>query len=404
MQSPSQSPEGASRLLGTTGTLYLAVLLVLATRIYTGAQYRRLGWDDHTIVFAAILGLVQWALFFAAVRLSTGQPNTHITLPSELKARQLLYASTVHWSPAMMFTKISMSAMIIRIKRTGPWIVFCYSMIVIQVLACLMLFIFHLVQCLPLSATWNPTIRSNAWCASGSAADITLYVSSGISIATDVMFATILAVCAGGTLRTTRGKVISMGIILFGAFAAASGITRTTLIHRYTSTDAKLPNTIIMVLWSILELQAIMIASCIPALPPASGRLFSAVSPSPPPHHHPHNAYRPTQSTTLFDAHRLPCLHTRISHTQNSMHLDSPSATTKSTIGRSTDTPSQETIWPGGASQRGSSQRGIMCTMEFDVQSEVLSLAPSHGEGTSSEGKCSYRGDSGVGLAAWDGV
>ncbi|KAF2728173.1 hypothetical protein EJ04DRAFT_397423, partial [Polyplosphaeria fusca] len=205
-------------------------------------------------------------LFLASSKHGAGRHNYYIPHQSQIEAQHLLYASTLPWAPSMMFIKISIACMLLRIRHTRQWLIFLWSMIAIQIASCIASLVFQLVQCIPMGAIWNPEGHPNATCAKPQSAFISLYVNSAISIATDLIFAAVPFIFIRRMQRPLRERIILSCLMGMGVFAAAASIVKTTLVPYYGITGDSLWDAIDLTLWSILEEQVGIIAACIPCL------------------------------------------------------------------------------------------------------------------------------------------
>ncbi|KAF2191830.1 hypothetical protein K469DRAFT_654985 [Zopfia rhizophila CBS 207.26] len=264
---PGPDVNGAPKLLGITGGLYVVALLLYGGRMYTRLRpVPRLGWDDYTITMAIILALIEWALFLTSVQYGAGRHNFYIPASEQVKAQHFLYASTIPWAASMMFIKISIACMLLRIKSTKPWLIFLWSMIGVQVASCIASLVFQLVQCIPLAAIWDPTNHPNAVCTKPETAFISIYVNSAIAITTDLTFAALPITFIRKMQMPMREKIILSCLMGLGVFAATASIVKTTLVKTYGITGDTLWDSIDLTLWSILEEQMGIIAACIPCL------------------------------------------------------------------------------------------------------------------------------------------
>lgn len=155
--------------------------------------------------------------------------------------------------------------MLLRIKRSTPWLVFLYTMIAMQIASCLASFFLLMLHCVPLSAVWDPE-TPGAKCAKLEAAYASIYVSSGIGIATDIIFALLPISFIRKMQRPLREKLVLSALMALGLFAAAASVVKTTLVKHYGSTGDALWDSVDLNIWSTLEVQTGIIAACIPCL------------------------------------------------------------------------------------------------------------------------------------------
>lgn len=406
---PGPDVNAAPKLLGITGALYIIALILFTGRIHIRTRNRRLGWDDFTLTFGLvtapfkrlqitlltapiqILALVEWALLVVAVHYGAGRHNFYVPTRDHVPAQHFLVASELPWAASIMFIKISIAIMLLRMKHTPLWRVFLWLMIVVQILSCLASLIFQLVQCRPLAALWDPAGHPHAVCTDPDAAFVSLYVNSGIGITTDLIFALVPISFIRIMHRPLREKIVLSMLMGMGVFAAAASIVKTTLVKSYGRTGDTLWDAVDLTLWSILEEQTGIIAACIPCLKSPFERTLQkcgVLSTRKGSGYHPHAYHnRPRR----IDSHQLPPLH--LSFTRNVLNagpaiaVDTNASSTfgKSSMGRSTNAHSEETIWPSGTDpstmdydqeesyRQMMAEGGILLTTEFQIKSEVLS-------------------------------
>jgi hypothetical protein len=166
----------------------------------------------------------------------------------------------------MMFIKISIACMLLRIKRTRKWLIFLWTMIAIQIASCVASVVFQIVQCRPLAVLWDPASYPNAVCAKPGSAFVSIYVNSAIAILTDLIFAVVPITFIRKMQRPLREKIVLSCLMGLGVFAATASIVKTTLVKHYGTTGDSLWDAIDLTLWSMLEVQTGIIAACIPCL------------------------------------------------------------------------------------------------------------------------------------------
>lgn len=380
---PGPDVSGAPKLLGITGALYVVTLLLFSGRIHTRFRHQNLGWDDYTITFALVSGppsksslpypfthvhlqiiaIIEWSLFLAAVQHGAGRHNYYISKPEQIPAQHLLFASTVPWSVSMMFIKISIACMLLRIKQTRPWIIFLWTMIAIQIASCIASLVFQLVQCIPLAAIWDPERYPNAVCAKRESAFISIYVNSAIAITTDLIFAVVPISFITKMQRPLREKIILSCLMGLGVFAATASIVKTTLVKNYGVTGDSLWDAIDLTLWSILEEQTGIIAACIPCLKSPFERILHRIgvlsSAKPSSHHRSHYL------TQHGESHQLSSM--RPGRKSHGTRID----ITSKANAKPSDAQSETSIWPDEEEHdKNYGQRGIVKTMEVQVSSE----------------------------------
>lgn len=408
--------NAAPKLLSITGSLYVVVVLLYSVRIYTRFRCRRVGWDDYLITLALvspspplsfvttsdldqqIFALAEYALLIVAVHYGMGHHNHSVPNQNLIPAEHFLFASSLPWAASIMFIKVSIACMLLRIKHTPPWRICLWAMIMVQILSCLASLFFQLMQCVPLSYMWDPARHPDGECARPEAAFVSLYVNSGIGISTDLLLAGVPIVFICKMNVPLREKIVLSCLMGLGVFATAASIIKTTFVRNYGRTGDTLWDAVPLTLWSILEEQTGIIAACVPCLKTPFERTLRRAGVLSTQKTETGYIYASNHHRTRIDSHQLPPLRLGLTrgffgHGSAPGHdIDtnlSSSLGAKSSIGRSTTIQSEETIWPRGPADEAHEESfrqmmaegGILLTTEFQIKSEVMSRAGSVDEG-----------------------
>ncbi|KAF2685451.1 hypothetical protein K458DRAFT_365867 [Lentithecium fluviatile CBS 122367] len=400
----SPNANAAPRLLGITGSLYIVALAVYGTRVFARFRQRQLGWDDFTITFAMAFAIVEWSLIAAAAQYGFGRPAAYILPSDQIMARHLLFASKAFWTVCVLFVKVSIACTLLRLKHSRSWRIFLWTMIAVQVLSCAASLIFRMLQCDPMASMWDPGAHQHAVCVRQSAVQVDMYVHAGIGTATDFMLAAVplsFILCTRRPLHEHLAISILVGL---GVFATASSIVKTMLSSSTLPGTNTLSTTVDPTLWSLLEQQIGIIASCLPALKPLWDQTITRPGTfHSPDHHRRRHRHKDGQKPhpMVTGPFRLSLPHDPFPLTLN-LVLPNPSTTTTSSILGRTTTPtpdrSEETVWPptgpshpfplptnaevrgrDDAYERMMAEGGILLTTEFQLKSEVMSRASSDG-------------------------
>lgn len=224
-----------------------------------------LGWDDYTITLGIVIGIIGWGFFVVSTVHGVGRHNYYVSPSDQIMAQHWLFASEAPWPIAVMFVKISIACMLLRIKRSRPWLAFLYIMIAIQVATCIGSVTFVLFRCIPMRAHWDPSV-TDARCVSTKSIYYTIYITAVISIVTDLSLAFLPLAFIRKMQRPLRDKIVLSALMGLGIFATIMSIVKTTVVKHYDATGDILWDSIDLSLWSILEEQAGIIAACIPCL------------------------------------------------------------------------------------------------------------------------------------------
>ncbi|KAJ4346753.1 uncharacterized protein N0V89_010685 [Didymosphaeria variabile] len=377
----------ATTLLGVTAFLFLVILTLFGGRVYERAKQRRFRWDDYSITLATLLALIEWSLVIAATTYGLGHDVISSSRYLKIHAHHLLFASDLFWIPTTALIRIGIAFTVLHFKQGRPWRITLSLLIAAQVLFCIISLVFMVVQCIPLEYNWNEAIHRDSVCTASNTVLSSEYVQAGVGTATDLVLALTPLSFAQAGLVPTREGILAILVITLGLFATACSILRITLLKAYAASNDVRRDAMHITLWSLLEVQATLIAANIAS--------FKSVPPPPqPPSHHYSSVRRRrrnprsrrTSSLTHTDSFQLPSLHLSLTNShKHSLGLDTnvSSLTGSSTLKRSR---SEEIIWPREFKGEGSDEDGhdspwqeimaaggILMTTELDVRSEVLS-------------------------------
>lgn len=184
-----------------------------------------------------------------------------------------------------LFTKISISIYIVRIKNEKWLRRMLWVLMVLMFLATLICIIGLSISCIPLEALWNPAIKGK--CLPLQTVYIVSYVQSAFTIITDLCF-TVSPIAILWNVQIRKGrKVLICFLMSLGLVATISNALRNVFVPDLTSPDLtrKKPwrsrNATVAVLTAlsvdaitpitivaVLELSSGIIAACIPACMP----------------------------------------------------------------------------------------------------------------------------------------
>ncbi|PVH96315.1 hypothetical protein DM02DRAFT_687949 [Periconia macrospinosa] len=142
--------------------------------------------DDWLMVPAALCSVLMTPFFFLYIKLGYfGWRKEDVPASFNPSAGlYFFYIAQIFYNPILAFVKCSILVFILHIgrRRKGvPWMV--YSVITLTVLQALAVFLGVLLQCLPIAANWDSTLRPTAKCI-----DPSFHVTiSSVTVLTDLM-------------------------------------------------------------------------------------------------------------------------------------------------------------------------------------------------------------------------
>lgn len=276
----------APRLIAVTSSLYLVAFPAYGFRMYKRVRpVWNIGLDDVAISIALVrestaypilpqpyssiqlCALISWVTMLVSIRYGAGHHNFYVSADDQAAAARVIFIGEAPWAWAMAMIKISLAFMFLRIKRTKAWRIFLYVMIAIQIGAAVFANCAIVLQCRPTEAIWNQDIP-NAKCWSLTTAQNTIYFSAALSISTDLTFSILPITFVRKLDRPLWEKAVLCILMGLGVFATAASIFKTTLVRGYGKTSDSMWDSINLSMWSSIEEQIGIIASCAPCLKP----------------------------------------------------------------------------------------------------------------------------------------
>ncbi|OAK94594.1 hypothetical protein IQ06DRAFT_184538, partial [Phaeosphaeriaceae sp. SRC1lsM3a] len=251
-------------------TLFFPILawITFAARIWSRLRITRC-WalDDWLMVPATICSVVLTPLFFMYMKLGYfGWRQEDVpTDYNPSRGLYLFYIAQIFYNPILAFVKCSILVFVLRIgrRRPGlPWMV--YSVITLTALQAIAVFFGVVLQCLPVAANWDPSLRPTAKCI-----DVSFHVTiSSFTVLTDLLVLALPFYVFLG-LQIGRGtKVAVLCCFASGAVVTAVSIARIESLVRLFYYPPEDPFYDIKITYSIVEPNLAIATACAPALRP----------------------------------------------------------------------------------------------------------------------------------------
>ncbi|TLD21353.1 hypothetical protein PspLS_08901 [Pyricularia sp. CBS 133598] len=263
----AQENRGPAFLVITGALTSVATLFVLA-RLYTRAVIKRLVFrEDYIVILATLLLWVQLCTYSVAVQHGLGRHLFALT-PQEREAALMWY----HLAPfpsviALGVPKIALAMMLNRVLFAGFWASaaswFLSATSMANFVAADLIIAF---QCSPIRAAWIPDI-ADAKCTPEIVVIWFSIYTSVFSAFTDIYLALWPAFIIF-KIETNKPKSIALSFVLgLGVFASAVAVYKMTLLTALESADRTYDG-IDLLIWTLAEAAATLIASSIPMLTP----------------------------------------------------------------------------------------------------------------------------------------
>ncbi|RGP74629.1 integral membrane [Fusarium sporotrichioides] len=256
--------------IGVTSPLIAIALAMFVARIWLRARPTwRISWEDYSMTIGVAAACVDFG--FLIPQMFT-QP-TLITEEQRIWTRKYSFLAIPVWGVAMMFIKVSIAMMMLRIQPNILWWrIFCISIISVLLAYGVANTVFILLQCRPLEASWDASVLQmvdGASCLPRTGILIMSNLGAGINIATDILLSLAPTLFLWKLKRPIKEKILVGALMGLGIFASITSIVKATLVKEFggpTEDPWALLNAIAT--WTALEQILIMIASSAPFLKP----------------------------------------------------------------------------------------------------------------------------------------
>lgn len=157
----------------------------------------------------------------------------------------------------------------LRFALTRTFRVLCWGTIILDTVFFLICFVVTITQCRPLHKMWDLTGTEPGSCINTTAF---FYSTSAFNIITDIFILLLPIPTLRSINRPKREKIALFLIFGAGTFAAISSIIRLHTIYRYTYATDKFHESILVNLWSMIEVCIAVCCASVPALKPVFSR------------------------------------------------------------------------------------------------------------------------------------
>jgi hypothetical protein len=163
LDSAHMPPPSESQLpvtVAVTTTLLSIAILTYILRIYARCRkHVMLGWDDFLITIALILTIGNWANNLVQLVDTGGKHTWYISKASLQKSAKLGFVALPLWIWSITLIKVSVFAMMLRIKNTKRWKVGIWACIAIVLVIGILSTVAEFLQCRPLEANWSLRLK-----------------------------------------------------------------------------------------------------------------------------------------------------------------------------------------------------------------------------------------------------
>ncbi|KAK4455337.1 hypothetical protein QBC34DRAFT_67050 [Podospora aff. communis PSN243] len=255
-----------NELVTTTAVFTTISIIIVGVRTFLRAVViRKFGADDATILVALVFCVAYLAQILLAKENGIGHAITTLSLDNMLNLIKITLAIQCTYYGAVNFIKFSILCMYLRFAVTATLRRACYGMIAFHALFGIVSIIVTLAQCTPLHKMWDLTGTVAGTCINTTAF---FYFTSGTNIITDIIIFALPIKTLLGIQRPLNEKIALVGIFCIGTFATIVAIVRLHTIYTYTLAVDPFQQSILVNLWSVIEINVAVICASAPALKP----------------------------------------------------------------------------------------------------------------------------------------
>ncbi|TDZ67526.1 hypothetical protein CTRI78_v002834 [Colletotrichum trifolii] len=254
-----------SLVITTSIFTLLATIVVLARTFVRAILIRKPGFDDSTMIIAMLFSIAYLVEVFVGKANHIGFPSATLSNENMISLLKNTLAIQITYYVCVSTIKISILCMYLRFAVTRSFHVLCISTIVFHILFFIVCIVVTLSQCQPLHRMWDLTQTAREDCINTTAF---FYFTSGFNIVTDIWILVLPIKTLMGILRPRKEKIALVIIFGAGALATITSIIRLHTIYTYTLAEDLFKESILVNVWSVLEINIGIICASVPALKP----------------------------------------------------------------------------------------------------------------------------------------
>ncbi|KAK3305934.1 uncharacterized protein B0T15DRAFT_435256 [Chaetomium strumarium] len=271
---PARAAESNTATIIAVVTIFHAIAIIFVSlRVYARAiVIKSFGFDDISILLAALCALGGWIVFIIQSRYGLGKHQDTISREDMVTFQHAAFwQSIISATWALGFLKISIGFNLLRLSSSRWFRVSLWATIVFVCCYTFMGMMTFLLYCNPMEGFWNKTAGAKCY-------PLPLFVTfalinTSFNIFTDVLFAT-FPVPIIWTLKMKRKlRIYLIGILSLGYFAVVMGIVKAVYQIAYAKEADKTFRQSVQ-FWGFLQLNIGMIAACATSLKPLFKRIL----------------------------------------------------------------------------------------------------------------------------------
>ncbi|KAH6686655.1 integral membrane protein [Plectosphaerella plurivora] len=257
--------ERQNTLIAVTIALTTISLIVVGLRVFARAWLiRKAGWDDWLICLAVACSVGYMVEILLGRDNNMGFPMVTLSMENMVNLMKLTLAIQVTYYVAIAAIKISILFMYLRFAVDDRFRQIVIGTIIFHVVFLFVCIVVVFTQCQPIAKFWDLLGTMEGSCNINPTAFF--YFTSAVNIVTDIFILALPVKTLIGINRPLREKVALLCIFLVGTFAAITSVIRLHTIYDYTLADDPFRHSILVNLWSVIEINTGIICASVPAL------------------------------------------------------------------------------------------------------------------------------------------
>ncbi|OJJ66123.1 hypothetical protein ASPBRDRAFT_49204 [Aspergillus brasiliensis CBS 101740] len=259
--------SNAPGILAAVGTLTGLSTLVLWLRCYVrGYLLRRFNAEEYIITAAWLCAVGVLVCFVLEAQHGVGRLSKDITDEDEQILSKLVFYHSIIVMVGLSLVKISLAVFLRRFSSSllSKALVGAIIFLVAFTIACGLTLI---LQCIPVAAAWDTSLRPHARCFDGDTYTAIGLWNSITNLVTDVIFATLPIPLFIGIQVNWRTKFSLIGVLSLGYLACVAGIVKIVAQVNVLKEQNMYRHDTFMI-WNCAELNVAILAACLPSLKP----------------------------------------------------------------------------------------------------------------------------------------
>jgi hypothetical protein len=220
-----------------------------------------------------IFAVASWGLLLAVIGPNVQSSRSSLTLDEFQQVIKFGTLAVPTIILSLAFIKISVACLILRFQQNRAERIFLHALIAFITATHTGFFLFVFLQCRPLAATWNMSIR-NGKCVGTDVVGRVSNTNTGVTISTDIILSIFPVTFLRQIRRPLMEKVLIGVLMAMGMAAAGVSVAKAVVTHQWVAASDSLSMGARISMLSCLELFIGITAACSPSFKPTVQRFM----------------------------------------------------------------------------------------------------------------------------------